>query len=46
MSKYFFVKKEDIKKQNQNWPEIFDHPYRILIVAASGFEKKQMHYLI
>ena len=23
--------KEDIKEHNPNWPEIFDHPYRILI---------------
>ena len=27
------------KKQNTNWPEILDHPYRILIVGGSGSGK-------
>ena len=27
------------KKQNTNWPEILDHPYRILIVGGSGSVK-------
>ena len=30
------VTKEDIKEQNQNWPQILDHPWRILIVGGSG----------
>ena len=27
------------KKHNQNWPEIPDHPYRILIVGDYGSGK-------
>ena len=27
------------KKKNQNWPQISDHPYRILITGGSGSGK-------
>ena len=30
------VTKEDIKEHNQNWPQILDLPWRILIVGGSG----------
>ena len=33
------VTKENIKEHNPNWPEIFDHSYRILIVGGSGSGK-------
>ena len=33
------VTKENIKEHNPNWPEIPDHPYRILIVGGSGSEE-------
>ena len=33
------VLKEDIKEYNQKWPEIPDHPYRILIIGGSGSGK-------
>ena len=33
------IRKEDIKEINPNWPEIPDHPCRILIVGASGSGK-------
>ena len=39
------VTKENIKENNPNWPEVLDHPYRILIVEVLDLEK-QMHYLI
>ena len=26
--------KENIKKENTNWPQIPDHPYRILIIGG------------
>ena len=29
------VTKEDAKEHNPNWPQIFDHPYRILIFGGS-----------
>ena len=29
------VTKELIKEHNQNWPQIPDHPYRILIIGGS-----------
>ena len=27
------------KEHNPNWPQIFDHPYRILIIGGSGAGK-------
>ena len=33
------LQKEDIKEHNPNWPEIIDHPYRIIIVGGSGSVK-------
>ena len=30
------VEKENIKGHNQNWPQIPDHPYRMLIIGGSG----------
>ena len=31
--------KENIKEYNPNWPQILDHPYRILIIGGSGSGK-------
>ena len=33
-----------INEHNPNWPQNFDHPYRILIIG--GPLQKQMYYLI
>ena len=33
------VIKEETKKHNPNWAQIFDHPYRILIFGGSGSGK-------
>ena len=33
------VVKENIKEHNPNWPQIPDHPYRILIIGGSGSGK-------
>ena len=33
------VTKENIKELNPNWPQIPDHPYRILIIRCSGSGK-------
>ena len=33
------VVKENIKEHNRNWPQIPDHPYRILIIGGSGSGK-------
>ena len=33
------VMKENIKEHNPNWPQIPDHPYRILIIEGSGSGK-------
>ena len=30
---------ENTKEQNPNWPQIPDHPYRILIIGVSGSGK-------
>ena len=39
MFNFDYITKEDIKEHNQNWPEIPDHSYRVLIVEGSGFRK-------
>ena len=39
MFNFKYITKEDIKEHNPNWPEIPDHPYRILTVGGSGSEK-------
>ena len=31
------VTKENIKQHNPNWPQVSDHPYRILIIGGSAF---------
>ena len=33
------VVKENIKEHNPSWPQIPDHPYRILIIGGSGSGK-------
>ena len=33
------VTKENIKEHNPNWPQIFDHPYRVLMIGCSGSGK-------
>ena len=34
-----YVTKENIKKHDPNWPQIHDHPYRILTTGGSGSGK-------
>ena len=34
-----YITKEHIKEHNPNWPQIPDHPYRILIIGGSGSGK-------
>ena len=40
MFNFDYITKEDVREYNPNWPEILDHPYRILIVRCSGSGKK------
>ena len=40
------VVKENIKEHNSNWPQIPDHPYRILIIGGSGCGKTNYFNLI
>ena len=35
MFNFDYITKENIKEHNPNWPEIPDHPYRILIAGGS-----------
>ena len=39
------VVKEETKEHNPNWPDIFDHLYRILTIGGSRLGN-QIHYLI
>ena len=40
MINFHDVTKENIKERNTNWPQIADHPYRILIIGSFGSGKK------
>ena len=46
MFNLYYNTKEDIKEDNPNWPEIPDHPYRILITGGSGSGKPNNKWLI
>ena len=39
MINFHDIVKENIKKHNPNWPQIPDHPYKILIIGSSGSGK-------
>ena len=39
MIDFIDVTKENIKEHNPNWPQIPDHPYRILIIRGAGSGK-------
>ena len=39
MINYDYITTENIEEQNPNWTQIFDHPYRILILEGSGSGK-------
>ena len=39
MFKFDYITKEDIKEHEQNWTEISEHPYRILVVGDAGSGK-------
>ena len=39
MFNFDYIRKEDLKGHNPNWPEIPDHPYRMLITGGSGSGK-------
>ena len=39
MIHFDYIKKENIKEHNPNWPKTPDHMHRILITGGSGSEK-------
>ena len=39
MIKFNDVVKENIKKHNPIWPQVLDHPYRMLIIGVFGSGK-------
>ena len=39
MFNFDYISKENIEEHNTKWPEIPDHPYRILITGGSGSGK-------
>ena len=40
MINFDYITKEDTKELNPKWPQISDHPYRLLITGGSGSGKK------
>ena len=41
MFNFYHITKEDTKEHNPNWPEIPNHPHRIIIVGVSGSGKNK-----
>ena len=39
MLNFDYITKDSIREQNPNWPEISDHPYRILLTWCYGSGK-------
>ena len=39
MINFHDVTKEETKEHNPNWPQVLDHPQRILIIGGSGSGK-------
>ena len=39
MINFDYVTKQNIEEHNPNWPQIRDHPYRILVIGGSGSGK-------
>ena len=39
MFNFDYITKDNIKEDNPNYPEIPDHPYRILVTGGSGSGK-------
>ena len=39
MFNFDYITKEDIKDHNPNWPDVPDHPHKMLIVGGSGSGK-------
>ena len=39
MFNFDYITKEDINRNNANWPQILDHPFRILIFSGCGSGK-------
>ena len=40
------ITKGNIKEHDLNWPQVSDHPYRILIIGSSGFGKTNVLFNI
>ena len=38
--------KENLKEHSPNWPQIPDHPHRMLLIGGSGSGKKSLFNLI
>ena len=43
MFNFDYIRKEDIKVRNPNWPKVPDYSHRMSIIGGSETEKK-MHY--
>ena len=41
MLNFDYITKKELKEHNVNWPQIYDHLYRILIVGGSRSGKNK-----
>ena len=39
MTNFDYITKENIKDHNRNWPQIPDHPCKLIITGGYGYEK-------
>ena len=44
MINFDYIIKESINEHNRNWPQIPDHPYRLLIIG--GLESRKNKFII
>ena len=40
------LQRKNIKECNENWPQILDYPYRILIIGDSGTGKTNSLFIV
>ena len=46
MINYDYITKENLEEHDPNWPQVFDHPYSILIIRGWWWKNKIMKMVI
>ena len=46
MINYDYITKENLEEHDPNWPQVFDHPYSILIIRGWRWKNKMVKMVI